>query len=251
MSSPAPGPAHPNPLPLGAGGPLRRAAGRAHAAAPFAIAPPPAAAAAARPGAVVVEADGLLRLLVEQAVWALGLRPVSPSASPAASPPVAVFVGLERAEACVYARPRADRDRACAPLRVGYAARCAGLLGAHRLHGCCDDFLELRAGPGGAVFAHPPAASAVEEAGLTAREADVLLLLVAGFTTSEAASRLCVSPATARSHCRAVLRKFGARDRRSLRASLLAAPAGTAGVRPRPDPDAREARPARRPAGGA
>jgi DNA-binding CsgD family transcriptional regulator len=35
------------------------------------------------------------------------------------------------------------------------------------------------------------------------------------------AACLCVSPATARSHCRSVLRKLGVRDRRELRALLL------------------------------
>jgi hypothetical protein len=33
---------------------------------------------------------------------------------------------------------------------------------------------------------------------------------------------LCVSPSTARTHCRAVLRKLGAGDRRALRARFLA-----------------------------
>jgi len=180
-----------------------------------------------------VEEDGLLRLLVEQAVLALGVSfgplagaaPAGPAAAtlggagPAAAQAV-VFVGLERPEACFRAAGGADRDLGGAALVVGYAARAAPLLGAHRLHGCCDAFLELRPGPGGAVFAHPPATSAVERAGLTAREADVLLLLAAGLTTAEVGARLRVSPATARCHCRAVLRKLGAADRRSLRAAL-------------------------------
>ena len=42
-----------------------------------------------------------------------------------------------------------------------------------------------------------------------------------GFVGPAVAARLCVSPATARSHCRSVLRKLGARDRKELRAMLL------------------------------
>ena len=56
---------------------------------------------------------------------------------------------------------------------------------------------------------------------VTARETDVLLLVLAGFTTPEIAARLGVSQATARSHCRSLLRKCGAPDRRQLRAHFL------------------------------
>jgi DNA-binding CsgD family transcriptional regulator len=55
------------------------------------------------------------------------------------------------------------------------------------------------------------------------READVLVLLLAGLTTAAIAARLCISPATARSHCRSVLGKLGAPDRTSLRAGLAGA----------------------------
>jgi DNA-binding CsgD family transcriptional regulator len=65
----------------------------------------------------------------------------------------------------------------------------------------------------------------VTAAGLTARGADVLVLLLGGLTTAAIAARLCVSASTARSHCRAVLRKLDAGDRRALRARLLAGPA--------------------------
>ncbi len=50
----------------------------------------------------------------------------------------------------------------------------------------------------------------------------MLVLLLGGLTTPAIARRLCVSPSTARTHCRAVLRKLGAGDRRALRARLLA-----------------------------
>jgi len=58
------------------------------------------------------------------------------------------------------------------------------------------------------------------------READVLVLVLGGLSTAALAERLCVSPATARTHCRALLRKLGAADRRALRARLLGAEPG-------------------------
>jgi DNA-binding CsgD family transcriptional regulator len=82
----------------------------------------------------------------------------------------------------------------------------------------------LAAAAGRPCFAHPPAVDAVTAAGITPREADVLVLLLRGLTTAAVAARLCVSPSTARTHCRAVLRKFAAGDRRALRALLLAGP---------------------------
>ena len=84
--------------------------------------------------------------------------------------------------------------------------------------------LSLTAAAGRACFAHLPAVDVVTSAGLTTREADVLVLVLGGLTTAAIAARLCVSPSTARTHCRAVLRKFGAGDRRALRARLLAGP---------------------------
>jgi DNA-binding CsgD family transcriptional regulator len=174
--------------------------------------------------ALLLEHDGLLRLLAEQALLALGMRPLpggAPAAGSAAAPcagvPRTVFIGLDRPGlSCAGTEPRISPPGA-GVLRVGYAARSAGLLGAHRAHGCCDAYLELSPGSGGAVFAHPRPGSLVDRAGLTPREADVLLLLAAGSTTPVVAARLCVSPATARSHCRSVLRKMGATDRRRLR----------------------------------
>jgi DNA-binding CsgD family transcriptional regulator len=100
------------------------------------------------------------------------------------------------------------------------------LLAVHRAHGCADLVLLLVAGADGPRFAHLPGRDPVTEAGLTRREADVLVLLLGGLTTPAVAGRLGVSTSTARSHCRAVLRKLGAGDRRSLRALLLADSAG-------------------------
>ena len=58
---------------------------------------------------------------------------------------------------------------------------------------------------------HP--ASEAGPAGLTAREAEVLRLLVAGLTDREIGERLFVSPRTASRHVGAVLAKLGAASR--------------------------------------
>jgi DNA-binding CsgD family transcriptional regulator len=107
---------------------------------------------------------------------------------------------------------------------VGYGACAAGLLCAHRAHRCADVVLHLAAAAGLPRFAHLPAADPVASAGLSEREADVLVLLLGGHTTAAVAARLCISASTARTHCRAVLRKLGAADRRALRARLLGGP---------------------------
>ena len=188
----------------------------------------------------MLEPDPLARLLVVPAAAALGFRVVEgASACGADLAPSVVFVPLERVDdcrrACEEARrvapgPRAAPGRPAspgwvAPLVVGYGACAPGLLSAHRAHRCADVVLRLTATAGRPCFAHLPAVDAVTAAGLTQREADVLVLLLRGLTTAAVGARLCVSPSTARTHCRAVLRKFGAGDRRALRALLLADPA--------------------------
>jgi DNA-binding NarL/FixJ family response regulator len=55
---------------------------------------------------------------------------------------------------------------------------------------------------------------------LTNREWEVLVLLGQGRTTREMATRLVVSAGTVRSHVAALLRKLGARDRRTLAAAI-------------------------------
>ena len=234
-----PPPEAPTPiLPRGAGGPPRRAAGRVFPAngdalKPELSSPPPALGLVTLPGvggpAAVAEADPLLRLHAVAAARQLGftaaddvpdrhLRPVAIAA---------VFVGLDTPAACPRCGPAAHRRHgASAPLVVGYATGGRELLAAHRLHACCDVVLELRAVAGRACFAYVPAGGAVEQARLTTREADVLVLVLGGLSTAALAERLCVSPATARTHCRALLRKLGAADRRALRARLLGAEHG-------------------------
>ena len=72
------------------------------------------------------------------------------------------------------------------------------------------------------------------------------MLLLGGLTTPAIARRLCVSPSTVRTHCRALLRKLGAGDRRALRARLLAGPSGTplrSPLEPQPQPSPARPRP--------
>lgn len=202
-------------LPMGAGGPPWRAAGR--------VFPAPVG-----PGglAAVVEPDPLLRLHVVAAVRQLGFSPADTVAGGFGERAAiaAAFVGLDTVEACPRCGPAAgQRPGACAPLLVGYATGGRELLAAHGLHTCCDVVLELCALDGRARFAYPQAGGLVEQARLTTREADVLVLVLGGLSTAAVAERLCVSPATARTHCRALLRKLGAADRRELRARLLGA----------------------------
>ena len=204
-------------LPRGAGGPLCRAAGRGSGAA-----------------ALVLDPDPLTRLLVAPAVAALGFAPVvlAPHGGPAADAPVAVFVSLDRPADCRRVLREAAPAVSGARLVAGYGAGPEALLSAHRAHRCCDVVLRLTAAAGRPRLVHLPAADAVSAAGLSDREADVLVLLLLGLTTPALAARLGVADSTARSHCRAVLRKLGAPDRRALRARLLAGPGG-----PAPAPD--------------
>jgi DNA-binding CsgD family transcriptional regulator len=223
---------------MGAGGPPRRAAGRVFPALGDTMRPerPPGrealrVMAPAGPGglAAVVEPDPLLRLHAVAAARQLGFSPAEEVAGERSVRPAlaAVFVGLDTADACPRCGPAAGRrPAASAPLVVGYATRGRELLAAHRLHACCDLVVELRAVAGRACFAYLPPGGAVEQARFTTREADVLVLVLAGLSTAALAERLCVSPATARTHCRALLRKLGAADRRALRARLLGADLG-------------------------
>jgi DNA-binding CsgD family transcriptional regulator len=180
--------------------------------------------------AVVVEGDPLLRLHVETAAKQLGFATTNMTADDRGAQSVvctAVFVGLDSADACSRCGPASSRrPAASAPLLVGYATGGRELLAAHRLHACCDLVLELRAVAGRACFVYLPGGGAVEQARLTPREADVLVLVLGGLSTAALAARLCVSPATARTHCRTLLRKLGAADRRALRARLLGADPG-------------------------
>jgi DNA-binding CsgD family transcriptional regulator len=178
--------------------------------------------------ALVQEADPLARLLVAPAVEALGLRVGDERDAAAAEGCAAVFLPLAGQADCrrACAEARACTGRRTPPLVVGYGLGIPALLAAHRAHGCADLILLVVAGAEGPRLVHLPVRDPVQEAGLTRREADVLVLLLDGLTTPAVAGRLGVSASTARSHGRAVLRKFGAGDRGALRALLLAGSAG-------------------------
>jgi DNA-binding CsgD family transcriptional regulator len=182
--------------------------------------------AAGRVRVDVTEADPLLRLHAVSAARALGYAVDDEAGGGQAGPrPLAAhFVGLDSLDLCVRCGLAGNPNDGV--LRVGYSAGPPALAAVHQLHGCIDLMLELRAVGGAPRFAHlvtPSAFAGVLAGGLSVREADVLLLVLNGFSTEGIAARLYISPATARSHCRAVLLKCGAGDRRSLCARLLGA----------------------------
>ncbi len=119
--------------------------------------------------------------------------------------------------------------RAARPSHAGVAAAPAAVLYVvgdplaaelHRLHGCADLACVFWPGEGGGRLEPLAWPGRLESAGLTPREADVLALLLARRTNEEIAAHLVLSLSTVRAHCRAVLRKMGARDRRHLWALL-------------------------------
>jgi len=80
-------------------------------------------------------------------------------------------------------------------------------------------------GPGGVMTGPPPSASAPSQAPapvtatdrvaqlLTERECEVLRLVATGMSNAEIADRLCISPATAKTHVAHLLTKLDSRDR--------------------------------------
>lgn len=222
-------------LPLGAGGPLWRAAGWVPPHADLRPAGVPRLA-------LVSDPDPLRRLHALAAVRALGF--IVDAASWSAQPPAAgngagltsadgvVFLALDRADACprVGLHPaRGGRPCDCGDgvsphtILVGYGT-CAGSLAAHRRHRCVDAVLRLTAAEGEACFAYLPAVTTADSSGVTSREADVLVLMLAGLPGSAIADRLHLSPATVRAHRRALMRRFGVANGRALRARLLEDP---------------------------
>jgi len=231
-------------LPPRAGGPVPPAAGpspdgertgshQAAAGSPPAAATTPAfpteptgldaPATFAKPAAVLLpveldEPDELLAPLVRQALATLGYDAAPQVQEPVGALPSMRFVslgGVAEVACCRVRGARRQHTSAVRPFTVAYAVRDGLTATLHCLHGCADLYVVLEAGAAGPQFAylrpHPVAA-----AGLTAREADVLALLLARRTNSEIAATLVVAPATVRAHCRAILRKFAVADRRTL-----------------------------------
>lgn len=176
-----------------------------------------------------------MRVMATQAALDLGflVADAAADADAEAERPTVQFIGLDRIDSCprfgsaVMARgPGGEARAAVRCLTVGYVAGAHAILAGHALHACTDMVVALTALDGRPAFCYPSdwALSAVcaPLRQLTPREADVLLLIMAGSSTSAVASQLWVSEATVRSHCRSILRKCGAPDRRTLRARLLA-----------------------------
>jgi DNA-binding CsgD family transcriptional regulator len=182
----------------------------------------------------VLEPDRLRRLLVVPAVESLGFAVLGEAGGAAAGfAPAVVFLPLDDEGDCRRAVSEARSLAAPRLLVAGYGAGPDLLLAAHVAHRCADLVVRLTVSADGSpCLAYPPSGDPVAAAGLSAREADVLILLLHGLTTRAVASRLCVAESTARTHCRAVLRKLGTADRAALRA-LAAVRGGAPAAAPR------------------
>jgi DNA-binding CsgD family transcriptional regulator len=176
--------------------------------------------------ALVDEFDELVAPHARHAVELLGYRVlparqtvVVPGAPASTSDdPAARFVGAHGLDGVVSCRVkyRLGLSAPQAAFTVVYVARDEVVAALHRLHRCADVVVVLRHTPTGAQFHHVPWPSLFEHAGVTAREAEVLALLLARRTNAEIAQRLVVSPATVRAHCRSIFCKLGAGGRRDL-----------------------------------
>lgn len=199
---------HPHPS-RGAGGPPPRAAGWV----------------SCEPLVLVVEQDELLAHLAREALRATGFTRLchgrfdalgAPADTPGdrgvARPPHLLVAGLARPAVCRRLPKGPPRLR---PVTAGYLAGRPLSLLAHAAHACTDLLLELTVAGDRARLR--PVEIASGEGGLTAREADVLALVLAGLSDRQIADELTVSPATVRSHVRSLLRRLGAADRAELR----------------------------------
>ena len=126
--------------------------------------------------------------------------------------------GLEVVAGCrrSFGRRPGSRRRRRSPVDIVYVLRDPLAAALHALHGCASTVLVLDVTAEGARFAPAAVPPALAGAGLTTREIDVLALLLERRTNAEIAVTLGVAPTTVRSHCRALLRKLGAGDRRAL-----------------------------------
>lgn len=179
-----------------------------------------------RLAALLDEVDELLVPHARRAVEQLGYAVATGAAASGAcdATPVATgclaarFVGvhgLEGVAGCRLKR-RSSLPECAAAFTVVYVVRDEVAAALHRLHRCADVVVVLRHTPGGWQFQHVPWPSLFDHAGVTAREADVLALLLARRTNAEIAQELVVSPATVRAHCRSLFCKLAAAGRRDL-----------------------------------
>ena len=196
---------------------------RAGASLPQGAGPPPDRR---RLPALLDEPDELVAPHARLAVEQLGYRVLparETSSGPGAPAPstgalAARFVGahgLDGVASCRL-RHRPGPTGSQAAFTVVYVVRDEVVAALHRLHRCADVVVVLGHTPSGPQFHHVPWPSLFEHAGVTAREADVLALLLARRTNDEIAETLVVSAATVRAHCRSVFCKLGAGSRRDL-----------------------------------
>jgi DNA-binding CsgD family transcriptional regulator len=124
--------------------------------------------------------------------------------------------GMSAVAGCRARHPAKGRHAEPHPMELVYVLgdRLAAQL--HILHGCAVAVAVLLVEDAGPRFEVLEDAGSLAASGLTPREADVLALLLARATNEEIAARIVVSLATVRAHCRSVLRKLGAADRRDL-----------------------------------
>ena len=113
-----------------------------------------------------------------------------------------------------------DEDALAEAIEIARGLGPTPLDPARRAAACASSGCACRAGPRETTRANP--------AGLTARQLEVLALLVEGLTNAEIAERLVVSPRTAEHHVAAVLMKLGARDARHATRELHGAAAARA-----------------------
>lgn len=108
----------------------------------------------------------------------------------------------------------------------------------------CISVLRQIAGPlraagrvAAAVSDRSPSITDLAQAGLTPRELEVVAVVAAGRRSDkEIAEALYISPATAATHVRNILRKTGTSSRRDLELLALAAQGDSAGPNPAPEP---------------